>query len=371
MILKSYPAEDGFSMPAEYEKHKGCFMIWPWRPGSWGKDATDAKKAFVQIASAIARSEDLYMAATEKTYDEALKMLNSSVFHDRLHLFIADNDDAWARDTGATFVVDRSKKTIRGIDWQFNAWGGSFDGLYADWDADQCIARIISDKINADVYDATDFVLEGGSIHTDGEGTLITTEECLLSKGRNPSLSKEQIEEKLKQYLDVHKVIWIPEGIYNDETNGHIDNMCCFCSPGEVLLAWTDDQNDPQYDRSQRAYEVLSNTTDAQGRNIKIHKLLIPQKPVCITKEDLDNYVFEEGEDERECGERLAASYVNFYIANEHVLVPQFHDINDENALRVIQGCFPTRKVVGIDALAVLKGGGNIHCITQQIPFTN
>ena len=364
-ILKSYPSDDGFYMPAEYDRHLGCFMIWPWRPGSWGKDPVKARKAFAKIALTIAESEDVYMAVSDTEYALAKDMLKDS---ERIFLLKAESDDAWARDTGATFVTNYDNR-LRAIDWQFNAWGGTYDGLYASWDKDQKLAKVIADAVDADIYDANHFVLEGGSIHVDGEGTLITTEECLLSPGRNPDLTKEDIENELKRFLGVSKIIWLPYGIYNDETNGHVDNFCCFAAPATVILAWTDDKDDPQYERSKIAFDILKDQTDAKGRRLKIHKLPIPSKPICIDEADLLNYVFEEGEDEREVSERLAASYVNFYISNDHVLVPQFNDINDKKAIDILSKCFSDREVIGIYAMDILKGGGNIHCITQQIPW--
>lgn len=368
--LKTVPAADGFHMPAEYEKHHGCLMIWPWRPGSWNYGARFARQAFVQIILKIAESEKVYLFVRKEDMSNAKDMLSSKASSENVIFHEFDTDDAWARDTGATYLIKEEKgaRIRRGIDWKFNAWGGAFDGLYQSWEKDDLAAAEICRLTGDECYDASDFVLEGGSIHSDGEGTLITTEECLLSKGRNPHLSKEQIEDKLKNYLGVSKVIWIPEGIYNDETNGHVDNMCAFTAPGEVVLAWTDDKSDPQYDRSRRAYEILSNTNDAKGRKIKVRKLYIPKEPICIKEDDLLGYEFEEGEDVREVGERLAASYVNFYIANKSVLVPQFDDVNDKKAVDLLRECFPNREIVPVPARVILTGGGNIHCITQQIP---
>ena len=256
----------------------------------------------------------------------------------------------------------------RGIQWEFNAWGGQYDGLYSHFEHDREVPERICSFLGDSFYNARPFVLEGGSIHVDGEGTLLTTEECLLSPGRNPSLTRAEIEEKLRQYLSVEKIIWLPFGIYNDETNGHIDNMCCFVKPGEVLLAWTDDENDPQYARSRAAFDLLSHTVDAKGRSFVIHKLPIPKHPICITEEDLLGYDFEAGEDQREAGERLAASYINFYLANHCVLLPRFGDENDTVAAEILGKCFPDRRILPIDARVILTGGGNIHCITQQIP---
>ncbi len=211
-------------------------------------------------------------------------------------------------------------------------------------------------------------MLEGGSIHADGQGTVIATEACLLSKGRNPELTKEQIEAKLQEYLGAEKIIWLPNGIYQDETNEHVDNVCAFIKPGEVVLAWTDDESDPQYALSAEDLKVLEQETDAKGRKFRVHKMPIPKKPVCITEKELAGYVFEEGEDTRETGERLAASYVNFYIGNQVVLVPQFGDEHDVLATDLLQKLFPEREIVPIFAREIIIGGGNIHCITQQIP---
>ncbi|MCF0230671.1 MAG: agmatine deiminase, partial [Parasporobacterium sp.] len=322
-VLRSTPTEDGYRMPGESEPHAGCLMIWPERPGSWKKDPSAARKAFKEVAMAIAESETVYMLAGAAVLEDAVRTFEGC---SNIKTIPFETDDAWARDTGATFVIKHDpaggSKSRRGINWQFNAWGGSYDGLYADWDRDQKVAAGICETLGDDMYDAMHFVLEGGSIHVDGEGTLITTEECLLSPGRNPYMDRDEIEDNLMKYLGVRKIIWLPEGIYNDETNGHVDNFCCFTKPGEVLLAWTDDKNDPQYERSLKALNILEHETDASGRNFKITLLPIPKTPVCITGKDLEGYEFEEGEDTREIGERLAASYVNFYISNGAVVVP-------------------------------------------------
>ena len=359
MKLENTPSKDKFYMPAEFSTHEGTVMIWPVRPGSWPYEGKEAK----QIARAIADSEKVWMLADEEHISEVQLEFNTDVNIIPLQI---KTDDAWARDVGPTCVVNGS--VVRGIDWCFNAWGGDFDGLYAHWDNDDKAARIICDALNMDVYDAHPFVLEGGSIHADGEGTVIVTESCLLSKGRNPDLSKQEIEDKLKEYLGAKKVIWLPSGIYNDETNEHVDNICAFVKPAEVVLAWTDDESDPQYAMSKANLDVLEKETDAKGRNFIVHKLPIPKAPVCITAEELEGYEFEEGEDVREVGERLAASYVNFYISNGGVIVPQFGDENDCVAVEILTKLFPERKIYPIYARAIIVGGGNIHCITQQIP---
>ena len=172
----------------------------------------------------------------------------------------------------------------------------------------------------------------------------------------------------MQEYLGAEKIIWLPNGIYQDETNEHVDNVCAFIKPGEVVLAWTDDESDPQYALSAEDLKVLEQETDAKGRKFRVHKMLIPKKPVCITEKELAGYVFEEGEDTREAGERLAASYVNFYIGNQVVLVPQFGDEHDVLATDLLQKLFPEREIVPVFAREIIIGGGNIHRITQQIP---
>lgn len=381
--LDSTPIKDGFYMPAEFGRHDGTIMIYPTRPGSWGKDRTGALKSFGCLFLEILKRENLYLLTDKKHFKEATEFMDSIItdkdMEDRCLILPIDSDDAWARDVGPTFVVSsveskEVKPEIRGINWSFNAWGGEVDGLYASWDKDDKVASGFCDMIEVPFYDAAPFVLEGGSIHCDGEGTAMVTKRCLLSAGRNPDLTKEQIEDKLKEYLNVQKVLWLPYGIYNDETNEHIDNVCAFIKPGEVVLAWTDDVNDPQYAMSLADLEYLEKETDAKGRKIAVHKLPIPDHPVLVTEDDLANYEFEEGEDFREVGERLAASYVNFYFVNGAALVPQFGGENtesDRRAIAILKGICEDREVIGIPARDILLGGGNIHCITQQIPENN
>lgn len=360
-------------MPAEYAPHKGTIIIWPKRPGSWIYGARRAREAFAEVICAIAESEQAYVLAEADVIDnarsvvEAVRKQKNYQENFPVKYIQMESDDAWARDVGPTFVKNEDG-AVRGIDWCFNAWGGKVDGLYADWTKDDRVAALFCNKAGYDMYDAHPFVLEGGAIHTDGEKTVIVTESCLLSKGRNPELSKSEIEQKLKDYLGAEKIIWIPYGIYNDETNEHVDNVCAFTSPGHVVLAWTDDMDDPQYQMSSADLEILENETDARGREIEVHKVCIPKNPVCITEYELSGFTFEEGEDEREAGERLAASYVNFYITNGGVLIPQFGDVMDEPALKAIGSLFEGRKVYPIYARDIIVGGGNIHCITQQIP---
>ena len=360
------PGDMGFHMPGEFEPHEGTFLIWPVRPGSWTHAGQEAKPVFARLAREILEEEELYLLVDAEHREEANEMIGCPG-HARLHFLEIETNDAWARDMGPTYVVAANGER-RGIHWKFNAWGGDVDGLYADYEADSAAAPKMCEALGDDVFDAGDFVLEGGSIHCDGDGTVVVTEACLLSKGRNPELTKQEIENRLLHYLGQEKVIWLPRGIYNDETNEHVDNAFAFIKPGEAVLAWCDDPLDPQYDMSREDLKVLEQETDAKGRTIRVHKLLIPKEPVRITQEEVDAFAFAEGEDQREAGERLAASYVNFYILNGKVLLPQFGDERDALAVEQLKTLFPERKIVPIDARNIIVGGGNFHCLTQQIP---
>ncbi len=348
-------------MPGEFEPHDGTWMLWPERPDNWREGARPAQKAFAEVATAISRFEPITVGVSQRQFLNA-----RNVLPDDIRVVEVSNNDSWMRDCGPTFVKN-ADSVVRGIDWVFNAWGGLYNGLYFPWDKDDQVPKKVCDIENKDCYVAKDFVLEGGSIHTDGDGTIITTEECLLSEGRNPSMGKSEIEKKLIYYTGAEKVIWLKNGIYKDETTGHVDNICCFVRPGVVLLAWTDDEADPQYSISNENFEILSNATDAKGRKFEIHKLHIPT-PVLITKEESEGVEAIDGTLPRIEGTRLAASYVNFYIVNGGVIVPTFNDPQDEKALNQLRELFPEREVVGIPAREILLGGGNIHCITQQQP---
>jgi len=362
--LESTPKRDGFRMPGEFEKHRGTYILWPERPDNWRLGGKPAQKTFVEVASVIGKYEQCTVGVSPWQYANARGMLPPYV-----RVVELSNNDSWIRDCGATFLVN-DQGSLRAVDWSFNAWGGLVDGLYFPWDKDDQVACKMCELEYAHRYRLDDFVLEGGSIHVDGEGTALVTAECLLSAGRNPDKTKEEIEEILKEYLNVEKVLWIPRGIYNDETNGHVDNMCNYVKPGEVVLAWTDDESDPQYERSQEAYEYLSNEVDAKGRKLVIHKLYIPSKPILITKEESEGVDAVDGTLPRQEGDRMAASYVNYYTGNGFIAVPAFGDPNDALAVAKLQELYPDRVIESIPAREILLGGGNIHCITQQVPST-
>ena len=211
-------------------------------------------------------------------------------------------------------------------------------------------------------------IMEGGSIHVDGAGTLLTTEQCLLHPNRNPNLSRSQIESSLQDYLNITKIIWLPRGVYKDETDGHIDNLCCFARPGVIALTWTDDQSDPQYDISAEAYDRLRAATDARGQPLEVHKIHQP-RPMFMTDDEANGIDVVDTAVLRPSGKRLAGSYINFYIANGAIIMPVFDDPHDAAAKQHLAELFPDREVIGIYAREILLGGGNIHCITQQQPL--
>ncbi|MBN2794011.1 MAG: agmatine deiminase [Clostridia bacterium] len=360
--IEGTPKAHGFRMPGEFEPHQGCWMIWPERTDNWRLGGKPAQKAFVEVAEAIAKYEPVTMCVSHRQYMVARESLSENI-----RVVEMSNDDSWMRDVGPTFVKNNEGK-IRGVDWRFNAWGGLLDGLYFPWDKDDMVAKKVCDMESVDYYSLEDFVLEGGSIHVDGEGTCIVTKACLLSPSRNPDLDQEAIEDMLKDYLGVEKVLWLENGIYLDETNEHVDNIIHYCAPGVVALAWTDDENDPQYPYSKSAYDYLTSETDAKGRKLKIYKLHIPNE-VLITKEESEGVDAVNGTLPRNEGDRQAASYANFYIANGAVIVPMFKDeVHDAMAKETLQEIFPDREIVGIYAREIILGGGNIHCITQQQP---
>ena len=348
-------------LPAEWALQSGVQLTWPHANTDWAYMLEEVQQCFIAIASEIAKRELLLIVTPEP--EEVRMQISAAVNMDNVRFLECETNDTWARDHGAITMVDTEGASL--LDFTFNGWGLKFAS-----DKDNQITRraVEAEILKGRYMNRLGFVLEGGSIHSDGEGTLLVTEACLLSPGRNPHLTKEEIEKKLCEYLGAKKVIWLKNGIWQDETNEHVDNVCAFVKPGEVVLAWTDDKEDPQYALSMEDYQILENETDAKGRKFVIHKLPIPEKPVCIQEEDLKGLAFEPGEDTREAGERLAASYVNFYIANEAVLVPQFQDKHDKLACDILGKLFPERKICPIDAQAIIIGGGNIHCITQQIP---
>ncbi len=358
-VFATMPAADGFHMPGEHAPQEEVWMAWPERTDNWRNGAKPAQQCFVAVAGAIAEVTPVSMAVSARQYDNARSRLPETV-----RVVEMSTNDSWMRDIGPTYVVN-GKGQRRGVQWRFNAWGGLVDGLYAPWDRDAQVAGKIC-EIRRDASYRAGIVLEGGAIHTDGDGTLYTTEECLLHPSRNPGLGRDEIERVLKGYLGAEKVLWLPDGLFNDETNGHVDNLMHVVRPGEVILSWTEDTGDPQYEISRRALACLEGETDARGRRIEVHKVHIPG-PLFVTEDEAAGIDMSDGM-ERQAGTRLAGSYANFLITNGRIIFPLLDPNRDDQARDVLQTAFPDHEVVGIKAREILLGGGNIHCITQQVP---
>ncbi|ASA57834.1 agmatine deiminase [Vibrio gazogenes] len=358
-LLATTPKQDGFRMPAEHEPHSEVWMAWPERTDNWRDGAKPAQRAFVEVATQIRATTPVTMLVSADQYDNAVSRLP-----DNIRVLEVSTDDSWMRDIGASYVVN-DKGERRGVDWEFNAWGGFVDGLYWPWKRDDQVAQKMCEMTGDSRYRAP-IVLEGGSIHVDGEGTLYTTEECLLHASRNPDLTKEELSNILGEHLNVEKIIWLPHGLYNDETNGHVDNLLHVVKPGEVVLTWCDDEHDPQYAISREAYDCLTRQTDAKGRKIVVHKLPMPG-PLFMNEAEASGIDIAAGM-EREAGERLAASYANYLITNHQIVFPLLDERYDMDVKHKLETLYPDYKVNGVNAREILLGGGNIHCISQQVP---
>ena len=348
-------------MPGEHEPHQAIVMAWPTRTDNWRDGALPAQKAFTELAMAIDATTPVIMCAAPEHFDAAREMLPETV-----DVVAIPSDDSWLRDIGPSYVVNDAGE-IRGVDWPFNAWGGVVNGLYDSWDRDDALASQLLALRGEGRYRAP-LVLEGGAIHVDGEGTCITTAECLLHPGRNPELNQDEIVEFLHEYLNVTKVIWLPNGLANDETDGHVDNILHFVRPTEVVLTWCDDPDDPVYDICRQALAVLESETDAHGRSLTVHRLPMPG-PCYITPEEAAGVEPSAGMN-RSAGQRMAASYTNFLVTNDRLIFPLLDEAHDADVAETLAELFPDRTVIGIPAREILLGGGNIHCITQQVPAT-
>lgn len=359
--LRTTPRTDGFRLPAEFEPHAGCWMTWPERPDVWREHAEPAQEAFAAVARAIVRFEPVTVCASREEWEKARAVLPKEV-----RVVEMSSNDAWMRDYAPTFVVDNSHR-VRGVDWTFNGYGGADEGCYWPCHHDNQMAAKILELERIHRYKC-DMVLEGGSIHVDGQGTLITTEECLLNPNRNPGLSRADIEDNLKEFLSVEKIIWLQAGVYGDDDNsGHVDDLCCFARPGVVLLTWTDDPHDPQYARSRDAFERLSKPRDARERPFEIHKIHQPD-PIYFSEAEVAGIIPTPNAVRRYAGKRIGASYVNLYVANGGVLVPGFGDPRDADAVATLRSLFPNREVVQLQTHEILLGVGNVHCIVMQQP---
>lgn len=360
--IESTPKKDGFRMPGEFEEHKGTWMLWPKRTDTWRAGAKPAQRVYVEVAKAIAEFEPVTMCVCRDQFENARALLPHNI-----RVIEISSNDAWMRDIGPTFVKN-DKGEVRGIDWGFNAWGGIEEGLYFPWDLDLQVKRKVLEIEQIKRYDATNFIFEGGAITVDGEGTLITTEQCLLNPNRNRNLTKEEAENKLAQYLNIEKVIWLKDGMVGDETDGHVDEVVFFVRPGEVAISWTDDPSHPQYAILQDAYQRLEEARDAKGRKLKINKIHLPNQ-ITLSETESQEIDYSSHSYERSSKVTFISTYINCYLCNGGVILPTFNDPQDEQAVKAFKRMFPDRKIITVNTREISVGGGNIHCITQQQPL--
>lgn len=329
----------GTRMPAEWAEHEACLMAWPTRESLWGEAFAAAKGEYAAVARAIADFEPVIMVTRPGQRAEAADLCGG-----RVEVIELPIDDSWLRDSGPIFAFTEDGRRV-GLDFRFNAWGEK----HFPWDSDDKFGGLVLDRLGVRRVHSS-MILEGGALTVDGEGTVITTEQCLLHPNRNPRMSRAEIEAELKRRLGVSKVIWLPYGGLEDtETDGHVDGVAAFVAPGKVLISVPDDPAHPDYARMRANRAVLECSTDAQGRTLELIEL--PQTAYA----EVD-------------GEEIEVGYLNFYIANGGVVVPVAGAPSDEAALAVIAAALPDRKVVGVRTPTLAFGGGGVHCITQQLP---
>jgi agmatine deiminase len=331
-------AVDGFSMPPEWAPHSGCFVSWPCKEDTWCGFSKEAKKAYTEVIEAVSRFEPVIVLSDPSTLKEAREAVGKDV-----HVVEVRLDDAWIRDNGPTFVTsDEGGSAI--VQFGFNGWGGRFP----PYQNDAKVPEVLADRMGLERH-LGPMILEGGAICVDGEGTLMTTESCLLNPNRNPGLSRTDAEHILNSYLGVRKVLWLKQGIHNSMIDGHIDGVAAFVRPSTVVMASTDDEQDPNCEVMRANRARLETLTDAKGRSIEIVDLPMPKR--------------------REiAGNRIAPCYTNFFIAGCGVVAPTFGEANDRAVTAILQDLFPKHEVVGVRCEYIGVGGGEVHCITQQIP---
>lgn len=343
--MEQMPSQLGFRMPAEWEPHIHTYMGWPERESTWPGKLEHIPEVFITIVQALNQFEPVYICANSQQSQQARYRLQK-IRATRVQ-FLEDipTNDVWLRDFGPIPLTHRRKEEIdiAIVNWNYNSLGGK----YPPYDLDDAVPKKIAQFLgNVRIFEPG-IVLEGGSIEVNGRGTLITTESCLLNKNRNPHLDKMEIETYLKLYLGVTNILWLGEGIVGDDTDGHIDDLARFINPNTVLCALEEDPADPNYTILQDAYRRLSRMKDERGNPLVVIPLYMPS-PIEYQ------------------GQRLPASYANFYIANGVVLVPTYCCANDARALETLTKCFPSRKIIGIDCTDLVWGLGAIHCVTMQ-----
>ncbi len=338
------PRKQGYRMPAEWERHDAVWLAWP-HDSTTFPDLGEVERAYAAIVKAVSTGERVELLVGDPAMEERVRGLlgGAGVPLDRIRFHVLGYADVWFRDYGPTFVVNREGGRLAMVDWIFNAWGEKYPELMRD--------THVPAKINRELRLMAfrpDIVLEGGSIEVNGRGTVLTTEQCLLNPNRNPSLSRGEIEGYLQEYLGVSRIVWLKEGIAGDDTDGHIDDIARFVGPNTVVCAREEDAGDANHAILEENHAILRRARDQDNNPFTVVPLPMPGRV---------------GDEER-----LPASYANFYIGNTVVLVPTFGHRNDRRALEILQGVFPSRKVVGIDGRAMVRGLGTLHCITQQQP---
>jgi agmatine deiminase len=363
--------EQFYRMPAEWETQQGCWMGWPERRDNWHSLALPGQQNFAAVAIAIAQFELVTVCVSPSSWKSCRAMLPTHI-----RVVEMSQNDSWMRDQGPTFVVRKENTAgdlppVAGVCWEFNAWG---EYCYDDWSLDQLINNKICDLERVPQF-VPNMVLEGGSIHVDGKGTLLTTAECLLEKNeagnfRNGTLDKATIENRLSTFLGVERIVWIPRGAHGDiDTNGHVDNMVCFLREGLVALHWCEEtENADQHARSSEALLVL------ESHGLDVVKILAPRGLLRTEDECRDLEPQADGLLARAVGDEMPGTYINFYMASgtekKGIILPQFGDVErDANAVAIFTAQFPEWEIVPVMSRDILCGGGNIHCITQQQPL--
>ena len=333
-------------MPAEWEPHEATWLSWP-QPGcnSFPGSYDRVVPTFVQVVEALAESETVRINVRDTAQEKIVRHLLSGAPPERVEFFHIPTNEPWCRDHGPVFVRRKTAPRLAVLDFEFNAWGWKL----SPFDDDDEVPQKVAGKLGLPLLDHSGFVLEGGSIEVNGAGTVLTTESCLLNPNRNPKLTRHQIEKKLHEVLGVRQVLWLGDGIEGDDTDGHIDDLTRFVAKSVVVTATEEDENDPNFEPLRRNLERLREMRLPDGE--PLHALTLPM-PRRIVRE----------------GIRLPASYANFYIANEIVLLPFYGESNDAWAESVLREAFPTRKIVGIDCRELIWGLGAFHCLTQQQP---
>lgn len=336
------PAQLGYRFPAEWELHAATWVSWPHRQKTWPGKFEPIPGLWADMIRLIARFEPVHVLAGGAAVRAEAEELVGGAANVTLHDIVTN--DAWTRDHGPTFLLGPADAPPALVDWEFNAWGRK----YPAFDDDNRVPRQVAQFRGCRRFEPG-IVLEGGSLETDGQGTILTSEQCLLNPNRNPGLSRADIERILADYVAAKKILWLGRGIVGDDTDGHVDQLARFVAPGRVVAALESNAADENYASLQDNFARLSRMTDAQGRPLEVIALPMPG-PVYYKQT------------------RLPACYANFYLANGLVLVPQFHDPADAVALDLLGKLFPDREAVGLPAVDLVLGRGAFHCATQQEP---